>query len=370
MDETSDFTDVPAPDGGPPLRFPTRTTGQWILKTFSRTTVVERESVLTDVRLDDAGFRAQREEAYASKDTMVRDTEKGVRYLDEDEGRVPRRHRRQEARAPLRPRGLFYDGSYDYPLPNPRRVYWVDLDASKRHDQFQVLFGGILSPPRGISRGSSGLPWTSEWTFSGSRCAGRTAFFLNGEEDEAQRVKSRSFAAAFKAGVPLARHLKLTGHRRRVAPRFRRGRRNGARLSSSRRTTGSRRSRASSRGTGRAGRSRGARPGTSARSGTPGATRATRTTPRTRTPSRRGGRSSRRTSTCPASSGSGRPSGTSDRTTRTASRSTSSDSSGARRCGASVRRAPRRGSDHVEGRVRLRDRERRSGSRRSTKTRG
>ena len=39
VDEVSDFGEVPAPDGGPPLRLPTHTTGQWILKTFSRTTV-------------------------------------------------------------------------------------------------------------------------------------------------------------------------------------------------------------------------------------------------------------------------------------------------------------------------------------------
>ncbi len=87
VDETSEFTDVPAPDGGPPLSFPTRTTGQWILKTFSRTTVIERESVLTDVRLDDASFASAREEAWKSKDTMVRDTEKGVRYLEKRQGR-------------------------------------------------------------------------------------------------------------------------------------------------------------------------------------------------------------------------------------------------------------------------------------------
>ncbi|MEO8056524.1 MAG: hypothetical protein ABI768_15290, partial [Acidobacteriota bacterium] len=117
VDETSDFTEVPAPDGGPPLRFPTRTTGQWILKTFSRTTVIERESVLTDIRFDDPSFRAGREEAFASKDTMVRDTEKGVRYLEKakDGARVVTEDKKRVKLFGLA--GLFYDGSYDYPLP-------------------------------------------------------------------------------------------------------------------------------------------------------------------------------------------------------------------------------------------------------------
>ena len=210
VDETSDFTDVPAPDGGPPLRFPTHTTGQWILKTFSRTTVVERESVLTDVRLDDTSFRAEREEAFASKDTMVRDTEKGVRYLEKtkDGGREVTDDRKRGHLFGLA--GLFYDGSYDYPLPL-LGVYWIDLDASKRHDQVQVLFGGVLLAASWSQPRLFGSPVDVGVDVFGIAVRGADAVFVDGTEDEAQRVKSRSFAAAFKAGVPLARHLKLTG---------------------------------------------------------------------------------------------------------------------------------------------------------------
>ncbi|MBK9062158.1 MAG: hypothetical protein IPL89_03050 [Acidobacteria bacterium] len=210
VDETSDFTDVPAPDGGPPLRFPTRTRGQWILKTFSRTTVIERESVLTDIRFDDASFRAEREEAFASKDTMVRDTEKGVRYLEKtkDGGRAVTDDRKRGKLFGLA--GLFYDGSYDYPLPL-LGVYWIDLDASKRHDQVQVLFGGVLLAASWSQPRLFGSPVDIGVDVFGIAIRGTDAVFVDGEEDKSQRVKSRSYAAAFKAGVPLARHLKLTG---------------------------------------------------------------------------------------------------------------------------------------------------------------
>jgi hypothetical protein len=210
VDETSDFTDVPAPDGGPPLRLPTRTTGQWILKTFSRTTVIERESVLTDIRVDDPSFRAEREEAYASKDTMVRDTEKGVRYLEKtkDGGRVVTEDAKRGHLFGLA--GLFYDGSYDYPLPL-LGVYWIDLDASKRHDQFQVLFGGVLLAASWNQPRLFGSPVDVGVDAFGIAIRGTDALYVDGEEDKSQRVKSRSFAAAFKAGIPLARHLKLTG---------------------------------------------------------------------------------------------------------------------------------------------------------------
>ena len=191
VDETSDFTDVPSPDGGPPLKFPTRTTGQWIMKTFSRTTVIERE------------------EAWASPSTMVRDTEKGVRYLEKtkDGARVVTEDRKRGHLFGLA--GLFYDGSYDYPLPL-LGVYWIDLDASRRHDQFQVLFGGLLLAASWNQPRLFGSPVDVGVDVFGIAVRGNDGFFVNGEEDEAQRVKSRSFSAAFKAGVPFARHLKLT----------------------------------------------------------------------------------------------------------------------------------------------------------------
>ncbi|MCM3876229.1 MAG: hypothetical protein NEA02_07395, partial [Thermoanaerobaculia bacterium] len=209
VDETADFTDVPAPDGGPPLRLPTRTTGQWILKTFSRTTVIERESVLTDIRLDDPSFRAEREERYASKDTMVRDTEKGVRYLEKtkDGGRAVTQDAKRSRLFGLG--GLFWDGSYDYPLPL-LGVYWVDLDASRRHDQFQVLFGGVLLAASWGQPRLFGSPVDVGVDVFGIALQGTDALYVSGEEDKSQRVKSRSFAASFKAGIPIARHLKFT----------------------------------------------------------------------------------------------------------------------------------------------------------------
>ena len=209
VDEVSDFGEVPAPDGGPPLRLPTHTTGQWILKTFSRTTVIERESTLSDVRLDPPDFLAERQAAFASPDVMVRDTEKGVRYLEKakDGARAVTEDTKRGHLFGLG--GLFYDGSYDYPLPL-LGVYWVDLDASKRHDQVQVLFGGVLLVGSWNQPRLFGSPVDVGVDVFGIAVRGTDALFIGGEEDKTQRVKSRSFAAAFKAGVPIARHLKLT----------------------------------------------------------------------------------------------------------------------------------------------------------------
>ncbi len=209
VDEISDFGEVPAPDGGPPLRLPTHTTGQWILKTFSRTTVIERESTLSNVRLDPPGFVAERQAAFASPDVMVRDTEKGVRYLEKTKegGRVVTSDTKRTHLFGLG--GVFYDSSFDYPLPL-LGVYYVDLDFHKRHEQLQVFFGGVLLAASYNQPRLFGTAIDAGIDVFGIAIRGSDALFVDGTEDKLQRVKSRSFAGSFKAGIPLGRHVKLS----------------------------------------------------------------------------------------------------------------------------------------------------------------
>jgi hypothetical protein len=209
VDEVSDFGEVAAPDGGPPLRLPTHTTGQWIVKTFSRTTVIERESTLSDVRLDLPGFLAEREKAFASPDVMVRDTEKGVRYLEKTKegGRVVTEDSKRARLFGVG--GIFYDGSYDYPLPL-LGLYYVDLDFRKRHEQLQVFFGGVLLAASYNQPHLFGTAIDAGVDVFGIALRGNDSLYVEGTEDKMQRVKSRSFAGSFKAGLPLGRHVKLT----------------------------------------------------------------------------------------------------------------------------------------------------------------
>ena len=209
VDEMSDFGEVPAPDGGPPMRFPTHIRGQWILSTFSTTTVLERESVLTHVRLDPPTFEAERQAAFSSADTMVRDTDKGVRYLEKTkEGeRVVTQDTKRGRLFGLG--GLFYDGSFDYPLPLAG-VYYVDLAFRKRLEQVQVFFGGVLlaasyNQPRLF--GTTIDVGADVFVFA---IRGSDSLYIDGTEDKSQRVKQRPFIVNLKAGVPVGRHVKLS----------------------------------------------------------------------------------------------------------------------------------------------------------------
>lgn len=209
VDEVSDFGEVRASDGGPPLRLPTHVTGQWILKTFSRTTVIERESTLSDVSLDPPGFAAARAAAFASPDVMVRDTEKGVRYLEKtpEGGRVVTENSKQSRLFGLG--GVFYDTSFDYPLPL-LGIYYVDLDFRKKKEQLSVFFGGVLLAASYNQPRLFGTPIDAGIDVFGIAIRGSDSLFVEGSEDKAQRVKTRAVAASFKAGVPLGRHVRFT----------------------------------------------------------------------------------------------------------------------------------------------------------------
>ena len=89
-EETLEYTPIDAAgqaaDWGDPGAFvlPLRTIGQQILSIVNTATVVEREVRLNAVAVNGPDFDERREGAMASDATMVRDTEKGLRYLSKE----------------------------------------------------------------------------------------------------------------------------------------------------------------------------------------------------------------------------------------------------------------------------------------------
>ncbi|HEV8268816.1 MAG TPA: hypothetical protein VGR00_11295, partial [Thermoanaerobaculia bacterium] len=209
VDETSDFSEVASPDGGSPMRFPTHTKGQWIMRTFSRTTVLERETWLEEMTLDAPDFEARKKAAFASPDVMVRDTDKGVRYLEKTkEGdRVVADTTKSSRLFGLA--GVFYDSSLDYPLPL-LGIYYLDLDFRKKHEQIQVFFGGILLGASFNEPRLFGTKIDLGADLFGIAIRSTDSYYVNGSEDKSLGVKSRSFQGNINFGAPVSSHLKLS----------------------------------------------------------------------------------------------------------------------------------------------------------------
>ena len=207
VEEASDFGEVPAPDGGAPMRFPTRTTGQWVMRTFSRTTVLERETLLQDVLLNPPDFEEGKRKAFASPDVMVRDTDKGVRYLERTKEGDRKVIEDSKSSRVFGLGGVFYDSSTGVlPLLG---AYYLDLDFRKKHQQVQVFFGGVILAASFNEPRLFGTKVDIGVDLFGIAVRGSDALFVDGEEDKTQRVKQRSFAGNLNAGYPIGGHMKL-----------------------------------------------------------------------------------------------------------------------------------------------------------------
>jgi len=209
VDETTDFAEVAAPDGGPALLQPVTTRGQSILRTFSRTTTLERTTELLAVRLDPPDYAERKAAALAGDQVMVRDTDKGVRYLEKKKGgeRVVVEDAKTSRLFGLG--GVFYDDSFDYPLPL-LGLYYVDLDVAKRKKQLQGFFGGPILAGSYNDPNLFGTNLDLGVDVFGNFIRGDDTLWEDGEKVDATTVKARSLAANLNVGYPVTRHLKLT----------------------------------------------------------------------------------------------------------------------------------------------------------------
>ncbi len=209
VDETTDFAEVAAPDGGPPLLQPVATRGQSILRTFSRTTTLERTTELLEVRLDPADYDDRRASALSGDQVMVRDTDAGVRYLEKqkDGERVVVEDAKTSRLFGLG--GVFYDDSFDYPLPL-LGLYYLDLDVAKKRKQLQGFWGGPIAAGSYNDPNLFGTNLDLGVDAFANLVRGDDALWADGEKVDATTVKARSFAANLNVGYPLSRHLKLT----------------------------------------------------------------------------------------------------------------------------------------------------------------
>ena len=138
-----DADGAPAPWGPGSFILPLKVVAQQILSVVNTATIVERDTRLTEVKVNADGFAEARSAANASDATIVRDTDKGLRYLVKDEQgeRVVKEGFDRDKL--FLAGGLFYDDSFDYPLPLAG-INYFSLDFKGTGQQVNVFFGGLL----------------------------------------------------------------------------------------------------------------------------------------------------------------------------------------------------------------------------------
>ncbi|MEO8197629.1 MAG: hypothetical protein ABI689_13020 [Thermoanaerobaculia bacterium] len=203
-----DENGAPAPWSATSYFLPLKVTAQQVLSVLNTATVVEKQVQLTGIRINGPDFDQRRDEVLASSSTMVRDTDKGFRYLVKDEKTGERALKEGfDSDRLFLLGGTFYDDSLDYPLPLIGLNYF-NLDVGGKKRQLNAFFGGVLGilnyadPRVGGSRFDLGVD------VFGIAIASSDQLYRDGVEIPDEEVKELPARVSVNVGHPLGNFVK------------------------------------------------------------------------------------------------------------------------------------------------------------------
>lgn len=212
-EETVTFTPVdangqPAPWSKDSYVLATRIVGQQLLSVLNATLPVEKETELTNLRINGDDFDRLREEARNSELTMVRDTDKGLRYLRKDEEGNRYVEEEIDTDRLFIVGGVFWDESVDFPIPLAG-VNYLALDYKGTGNQVNVFFAGALLTVNVAEPRLFDSRWDAGANFFGFFIPRSDAIYRGGREIPEQEIESTGASASIFAGRPLGSFVKL-----------------------------------------------------------------------------------------------------------------------------------------------------------------
>lgn len=213
-EETQEFSPVsadgdPLPwDDGSAFILPMRTVGQEIQSILNTPVQVEKESLLTDVRINRDGFDDRLVAAWASDDTMLRDTPEGLRYLEPaEDGSREVQPEFDESRWFLLA-GTYYDEGLDFPLPLAG-VNYFDNDFLGSGNQVNLFFAGVLVNGNWADPDVFGSRWDAGARVFGFFLPREEELYRQGVESLEEAVENTTASVDLYLGRPLDAFTKL-----------------------------------------------------------------------------------------------------------------------------------------------------------------
>lgn len=213
-EETLHYTPInamglPAPWSSESYILPLRVVAQQILSVVNATTVVERETLLSEVRVNPPDFEAKRAQVAETDVTMVRDTDRGLRYLVKEEGSDQRVVKEGfDTNKLFLAGGVFYDDALDFPLPLGG-VNYFDFDFRGTGKQVNLFFAGALLTLNAAEPRLFGSRFDLGADLFVLAVPFADNVFRDDEEIFAEEVEQRTGSFGLKLGRPLGNFVKL-----------------------------------------------------------------------------------------------------------------------------------------------------------------
>ncbi|MCP3958293.1 MAG: hypothetical protein GY719_10620 [bacterium] len=187
---------------------PLEIVGQQLLSVLNATIPVETETVLRDVRINGADFDADRETAWASERTMVRDTDEGMKYLikDDDGKRIVQEEPNTSRTFVVG--GVFWDESADFPIPLAG-INYLALDWRGTGNQLNFFFAGPLLTINLAEPRLFGSKWDAGFNAFGFLIPTGDELYRDGREAPEEEIESTTGSVAAFLGRPLGNFTKL-----------------------------------------------------------------------------------------------------------------------------------------------------------------
>ena len=208
LTEPVDEAGNPAPWDPASFFLPTRVNAQELQSILNTAVQVEKESVLSDVRINADGYAERLAAAHASPDTMLRDTADGLRYLDRNDDGSRTVRERDDPNRWFALGGVYWDETQDYPVP----LVGVDFFSSDFRDtgtQVNLLFAGVLVNGNWAEPSLFGSRWDAGARVFGFFLGGDDELYRDGDLAPDETVTSREGLVSLYLGRPIGSFLKV-----------------------------------------------------------------------------------------------------------------------------------------------------------------
>ncbi|MDH3522944.1 MAG: hypothetical protein OES32_05095 [Acidobacteriota bacterium] len=213
-EETQFFTPLdaagaPAPWEGAVFTLPLRIVSQQLFSVLNASLNVEKETLVSELRVNAEGFESRRLAAWESELTMVRDTDDGLRYLvaDDETGERLVQEEFDKDRLFL-VGGLLYDESLDYPLPLAG-INYFSFDFRDTGAQVNLLFAGVLAIGNIADPELLGSRWDAGANLLGVAIPFTNSIYRDGEKAPAEDLDVQFARVGFSLGRPVGSFTKL-----------------------------------------------------------------------------------------------------------------------------------------------------------------
>ena len=197
--------------GRPDAVLPLEIRGEQVFSTAGRTTAIERDVKMKEVAVNPPGFEERRAAAYKSDLQMIRDTEKGMRYLIPDPQTPGARivEEKISKKSTFGIAGVFYDDSLSYPIPL-LGIQHFNFDLWGKGKQLSLFFGGALLTANYTDPSLFGSRFDLGADLFGVAVPFGDAAYRNGKEVKDEKIKHLPAVFQVNVGRPLGPYLKTS----------------------------------------------------------------------------------------------------------------------------------------------------------------